>query len=147
MCLQCGHCVHHKGILSHPSWSYQSLAELRGVRKVIHTTGGSSPHCRLPTAPIALSFRLLAGLKRQCGASFFSFWFLVSCVCVFCVSRGQRSLSQSQDCTDISFLLHCKTDREEGLHRMSPTSSLSPWLLVSSCRAGSLCFITVRRLS
>lgn len=52
VCLQCRYCIHHKGILSHPSWSYQSPAELRGVGKVIHTTGGSihtadSPQCCL----------------------------------------------------------------------------------------------------
>lgn len=41
VCFQCGYCVRHKGILPPPSWSYQSLAELRGVGKVIHTTGGS----------------------------------------------------------------------------------------------------------
>lgn len=33
--------IPYKGILSPPSWSYQSLAELCGVGKVIHTTGGS----------------------------------------------------------------------------------------------------------
>lgn len=56
-CLQCGYCVHHKGILSLRSWSYQSLAELPGVGKVVLTTGGSihtqscllSPHRHLKT--------------------------------------------------------------------------------------------------
>lgn len=41
VCFTPVYCVHHKGILSPPSWSYQSLAELRGVGKVVHTTGGS----------------------------------------------------------------------------------------------------------
>lgn len=93
---------------------------------------------------------------------FLLFFFCVFCVCVFSrVKRlgwGQRSMSQSQGCNDISSSLFqslskkqrqrvTKTDREEGLHRMSSTSSLSPWLLMPSCRAASLCFITVRRLS
>lgn len=41
VCFTPVYCVHHKGILSPPSWSYQSLAELCGVGKVIRTTGGS----------------------------------------------------------------------------------------------------------
>lgn len=40
--------VRRKGALSHPSWSYQSLAELCGAGKVIHATGGSGALCTLP---------------------------------------------------------------------------------------------------
>lgn len=41
VCRQCDNRAHRKGILSLPSWSYQSLAELRGGGKIMHTTGGS----------------------------------------------------------------------------------------------------------
>lgn len=159
VCLQCGHCVHHKGILSPPSWSYQSLAELRGVGKVIHTTGGSIHTADSPRRCLLCLFDSSQASKD--GVDHFSF-FSVCFVRVHSqakrLGRGQRSTSQSRGCSDISSSLFqslskkqrrrvSETDRGEGLHRMSSTSSLSPWLLMPSCRAGSLCFITVRRLS
>lgn len=51
--LLCGYCVSHKGVLSPPSWPYQSLAEFYGAAKVIHTVGSSRK--KLATVPYLFS--------------------------------------------------------------------------------------------
>lgn len=46
--------VRRKGALSRPSWSYQSLAELRSAGKVIHATGGSGALLQTPPTRLRL---------------------------------------------------------------------------------------------
>lgn len=158
VCLQCGCCVHDNGILSPPSWSYQSLAELRGVGKVIHTTGGSIHPADSPQCCLHCLLDSLQASKDNMDPLSLVLGFL----CVFSLGKGSvevrgRCHSLKAAVTFPCLYFHSwarswdgewvRRDREEGLHRMSSTSSLSPWLLMPSCRAGSLCFITVRRLS
>jgi len=72
--LHCGYCVYHKGILSPPSWSYQSLAELYGVGKVIHTAGGGS---QILTADTVLCH---FSSSQACGPLVFGFPLFSPCL-------------------------------------------------------------------
>lgn len=159
VCFTPVYCVHHKGILSPPSWSYQSLAELRGAGKVTRTTGGSIHTADSPQRCLLRLFASSLGPLKMAWALFL--WFFGLSVRVFTSeatqSRSEVVVTVSRPQWHLLFFMPIPKqeaeDRErvrqteEGLHRMSSTSSLSPWLLMPSCRAGSLCFITVRRLS
>lgn len=110
-----GYCFYHKGILSPPSWSYQSLAELCGLGKVIHTTGGSR-HGYTSHPPLCC-FLCLFNFWRWRRPSFFGFivfFFFLSVACSFFHTSeetrgwGQRSTSQSRASNDIP-LVYCNS--------------------------------------
>lgn len=99
-------CILHKGILSPPSWSYQSLAELRGVGKVIHTTGGSIHTADYPQCCLLCLFDSSQAPKDEAhpftSVLDFSVRFLFVSSQVKSLSWGQRSVSQFHSCNDIS---------------------------------------------
>lgn len=112
-------CILHKSVLSPPSWSYQSVAELRGVFKGHPHHRRQHPYCRLPTVLFALTLQLLTLLLLQC-------WIFSVFSVVKRLLWGQRSMSQFRSYSDICSSLFqslitkqrrraSQTDREEGI--------------------------------
>lgn len=121
------------------------------LSKVIHTTGGSIHTADCPQCCLLWLF----SSSRSSDDSENN----LSSVFCLCFHQWRPSIEVRGQCLlplhwhflfSNSIPEHWNQVRQtgrKGLHRMSSTSSLSPLLLMPSCRAASFCFITVRRLS
>lgn len=138
-----------------PAGLIRVLQSYVAFSKVIHTTGGSIHTADCPQCCLLWLFN--SSQSSEDSANNFSSVLYFSVFSpVKSLTWGQRSVSEFRSYNDIfsSWFQSLSRDRDhvrqtgrKGLHRMSSTSSLSPLLLMPSCRAASLGFITVRRLS
>ena len=116
--------VHHKDILSPPSCSYQSLAELCGVGKVI-TTGGS---IRTADSPQRCLLCLFDPLQASIDGVDPLFWFWVSVYVLWRESVKVRGWCHMQSIDSHSSMLRCCT-QSRVVTQKSDFLSLSSWHL------------------